>query len=448
MSAPGSVRAEEGLLWTPEAGQWVATTTGRIASDGYGWMQAVHWVADGGRYRPRRAHGPAFGDTTVRIANELVRFSPCRPGVDHLAHRLGLSERTVQYHLQMLRQAGLLAYVQRGTRVRAEGRRASEFARIVPAAFDRCLGVRVVGSGVRRRPVGMAEAGRAEMAALGRKAVRSARRRRSRPGRRRARARCTPMGVTTPALSPAGNTRPPSEAKLGHGKTPTSTSTSTHGNGGRLNAVGHRFRLAAELVRRVGWLGRSSVPRIAWIVRHVADAGWTADEVLAWLHARGEADVVRRPSGLLATLLQGAETLLDTPQKRAMAVEDWRDSRAAGERRRRGWLPATNAPRSRAVRELVTTALVPRPRTDLSPALAAPPAPLDGRPLAPAHAALLRETARAEFMLGDSTLVRSAVRAWGSERAAEVYGEELVRRVIRLARTTALLTLAGPGAAS
>ncbi|MFZ3475883.1 hypothetical protein ACODT3_41670 [Streptomyces sp. 4.24] len=212
--------------------------------------------------------------------------------------------------------------------------------------------------------------------------------------------------------------------------------------------MGRRFRLAAELIRRVGWLGRSSTPRIAWIVRHVADAGWTADEVLAWLHARGEADVVRRPSGLLATLLQGAETVLDTPQKRAMAVEDWRDSRAAGERRHRGWMPATNAPRSRVVRELVTTALVPRPRTDLRPAPAAPRATLDGWPLAPADTALLRETARAEFMLGDSTLVRSAVRAWGSERAAEVYGEELVRRVLGLARATGLLTLDGPRAAS
>lgn len=447
MSAPGSVRTED-LLWTPEAGQWVSTTTGRIASDGYGWMQAVHWVADGGHYRPRRAHGPAFGDTTVRIANELVRFSPCRPGVDYLARRLGLSERTVQYHLQMLRQAGLLAYVQRGTRVRAQGRRASEFARIVPAAFDHCLGVRVIGTGVRRRPVGMAEAGRAEMAALGRKAVRSARRRRPRAGRRRVPARCTPRGVATLALSPTGDTRLPSEAKLGRGNPPTPTSRTSTSKTGRLNAVGRRFRLAAELIRRVGWLGRSSTPRIAWIVRHVADAGWTADEVLAWLHTRGEADLVRRPSGLLATLLQGAETLLDTPQKRAMAVEDWRDSRAAGERRHRGWLPATNAPRSRAVRELVTTALVPRPRTDLRPAPAAPRATLDGRPLAPADTALLRETARAEFMLGDSTLVRSAVRAWGSERAAEVYGEELVRRVLGLARATGLLTLAGPRAAS
>ncbi|MFD7031421.1 transcriptional regulator [Streptomyces sp. NPDC059917] len=448
MSAPGSTRAEA-PLWTPEAGQWLSTSTGRIAPDGYGWMQAVHWVADGGHYRPRRSHGPAFGDTTVRIANELARFSPCRPGVDHLARRLGLSERTVQYHLQMLRQAGLLAYVERGTRVRGRGRRASEFARLVPAAFDDRLGVRVIGSGVRRRPVGMAEAGRAEMAALGRKAVRSARRRRPRAGRATPfgpPAPCTPKGVAPPAPSPTGDTRPPSEAKLGRGKAPTSTPGTS--GAAPLNAVGRRFRLAAELIRRVGWLGRSSTPRIAWIVRHVADAGWSADEVMAWLHARGEADSVRRPSGLLATLLQGAETLLDTPQKRAMAVEDWRDSRAAGQRRHRGWLPATNAPRSRAVRELVTTALVPRQRTDLRPAPAAPRAPLDGRSLAPAHTALLRETARAEFMLGDSTLVRSAVRAWGGERAAEVYGEELVRRVLGLARATDRLTLASPRAAS
>ncbi|MGH8920264.1 MAG: helix-turn-helix domain-containing protein, partial [Actinomycetes bacterium] len=257
MSAPGSSPAatagttsDAGLLWTPEAGQWLSTTTGRITSDGYGWMQAVHWVAAGGHYRPRRAHGPAFGDTTVRVANELVRFTPCRPGVDHLSRRLGLSERTVQYHLQMLRQAGLLAYVQRGTRVRAQGRRASEFARTIPAAFDRCLGVRVIGAGVRRRPVGIAESGRPEMAALGRKAVRTARRRRPRP----VPARCTPKGVAPLGTSPTGHTRLPSEAELGDGKSPH-TATS---NPRPLNSVGCRFRLAAELIRRVGWLGGCS----------------------------------------------------------------------------------------------------------------------------------------------------------------------------------------------
>ncbi|MFZ3492006.1 transcriptional regulator [Streptomyces sp. 5.8] len=434
MSAPGTARAE-GLLWTPEPGQWLSTTTGRIASDGYGWMQAVHWVAGGGHYRPRRTHGPAFGDTTVRVANELVRFSPCRPGVGHLSRRLGLSERSIQYHLQMLRQAGLLAYVERGTRVRSQGRRASEFVRIVPAAFDRELGVRVVGSGARRRPVGIAESGRAEMAALGRKAVRPARRPRCRP----ATTRCTPMGVATPSTSPTGDTRLPPETALASGRSPRSATTP-----GRLNEVGRRFRLAAELIRRVGWLGGCSTPRIAWIVRHVADAGWTVDEVLAWLHARGEANDVRRPSGLLATLLKGAESLLDTPHKRAAAVEDWRDSRAAAERRHRSWQPAPNPPRSRAVRNLVEAALAPRPLIGLRPAPPSARQRCGRQSLAPAEVALLRETAWAEFMLGDSTLVRSAVWAWGSERAAEVYGEALVRRVLELARATSLLTLTDP----
>lgn len=448
--------APDDSLWTPESGQWLETTTARVAQDGYGWMQAVHWVADGGRYRPRRSHGPAFGESTVRVARELVRFSPCRPGVTHLSQRLSLSERSIQYHLQMLRQAGLLAYVQRGTRVRAQGRRASEFARVIPVEFDRCLGIRVTGTGALRRPVGIAESGRAAIAALGRKAARGGMRRgprrRPRPGARtpvRGPAAtappCTPKEVATPGIPPTGSTHLPSEAERA-GRTTPARRPARRGPG-LLNAVGRRYRLAAELIRQVDWLGRCDTPRIAWVIRHVADAGWTVDEVRAWLHARGEADTVRRPSGLLATLLRGAESVLDTPHKRAAAVADWRDARSATARRHQAWQPEPSPPRSRAVRELVAASLAAAPPAEAGPVPAALPAPrpADGpQVLAPDDAALLRETAWGEFMLGDSALVRSAVRTWGPERAAAVYGEVLVRRVLGLTRATSLLTLAGP----
>ncbi|MCZ9340906.1 transcriptional regulator, partial [Streptomyces sp. TRM76130] len=62
-------------LFVPEASQWLSTSAGRIASDGYSWMQAVHWVAGSGLYKPRRhrSHGPrSFGATTVCVAQELA----------------------------------------------------------------------------------------------------------------------------------------------------------------------------------------------------------------------------------------------------------------------------------------------------------------------------------------------------------------------------------------
>ncbi|MFF8610973.1 hypothetical protein ACF06X_34270 [Streptomyces sp. NPDC015346] len=43
-------------LYVPEARQWLSTSTGRVALDGYSWMQVVHWVAGSGLYEPRRYH--------------------------------------------------------------------------------------------------------------------------------------------------------------------------------------------------------------------------------------------------------------------------------------------------------------------------------------------------------------------------------------------------------
>jgi hypothetical protein len=87
-------------LWVPKTRQWASTTSGRIAGDGYSWMQAVHWVVGSGLYEPRRSHGPKMGPTTVLIAQFLAELTPCRPGVDYLMRRTGLEKRSVQYHLE------------------------------------------------------------------------------------------------------------------------------------------------------------------------------------------------------------------------------------------------------------------------------------------------------------------------------------------------------------
>ncbi|UZK58326.1 hypothetical protein NEH16_33390 [Streptomyces drozdowiczii] len=208
-------------LWVPEASQWLSSSAGRIALDGYSWMQAVHWVAGSGLYRPRRyrSHGPrSFGPTTVRVAQELAALFPCRPGIDYLVRRTGLSERSVEYHLQILRETGLLAWIVKGTRVSGGPAQASEFALMVPVEFDVALGVRTAGEGTARRMTGIAEAGRELMAALSKKAARKVRKRRSKSsskspakGARKAadqgvvtavsdEVRCTPMGVVPAVL--------------------------------------------------------------------------------------------------------------------------------------------------------------------------------------------------------------------------------------------------------
>ncbi|MFD8384275.1 transcriptional regulator [Streptomyces sp. NPDC059679] len=313
------------------AHQWVSTTAGRIAPDPYSWMQAIHWVGGSGLYTPSRTHGPKWGETTVRIAQEMAALKECRPGVAYLARKLGLSERTVQYHLDMLREAGLLVYRVKGSRITGTVRQASEFERVIPAEFDTALGIRTVGEGVQRRPVGIAEEHRKTIGNLAKKAARKVRRKRSRKSSS-ARSRCTPMQGGTSGSSSAAGTHSPSESKLASGSRKSPTPKKPKRARRTLNRVGRRYQLARELIQQVRWLSGASTQRIAWIVKDVADAGWTAHEVIAWLDTTPEPEHgTRRPSGLLGYRLKGVTGMpgWQTKDQRAAAVETIRESRRA-----------------------------------------------------------------------------------------------------------------------
>ena len=322
------------------AHQWVSTTAGRIATDPYSWMQAVHWVGGSGLYTPSRKHGPKWGPTTVVIAQLVSALTECRPGVDWIARKLDLSERTVQYHLDMLREAGLLAYRYKGTRISGSVNRASEYERIIPVAFDEALGIRTTGEGVQRRPVGIAEHGRKLIGKLAKKAARKVRRRRPKTPVS-AGSRCTPMQGGTSTVSTTGITRSPSESKLASGdhQSPTPKTSSSKTGPRKLNKVGRRYQLARQLITQVPWLAGASRQRIAWIIRHVADADWTALEVQAIAEMGGPltADHVRRCSGMLAHRLKGVHQLYPTPVQRQRLVADWQESRAAEHARHDGY---------------------------------------------------------------------------------------------------------------
>jgi DNA-binding transcriptional ArsR family regulator len=316
----------------PAAHQWLHATTGRIATCAHSWMQAVHWVAGSGLYTPTRGHGPKWGPTTIAIAQEISALKECRPGVDYLARKLKVSERTVQYHLGMLREAGLLVYRAKGTRLRGHGNQASVFERIIPTAFDDALGIRTIGEGVQRRPVGAAPEHRALLGKLAKKAARKVRR----PRRRTplsGRSRCTPMEGGTSGTSSAAGTHSPPESKLasGEGKSPTLKSSKRGPK--KLNKIGRRYQLARQLIETVPWLHNASVPRIAWIIRHVADEGWTVLEVQAAAERFISDREPRRPSAVLAFRLASCHLLYTTPARRKVLVEDWQDSRRAQQAR-------------------------------------------------------------------------------------------------------------------
>lgn len=342
-------------LFVPEASQWLSTSSGRIAGDGYSWMQAVHWVAGSGLYEPRahRLHGPrSFGPTTVLVAQMLAELSPCRPGVKYLMARTGLTKRAVEYHLGMLRETGLLAYVVRGTRVRGQSAMASEFVRMIPVEFDAALGIRTKQRDPGAPPytrvmTGIAATGRELMARLAKKAARKVRNPRSKPTSKASTgasrkgtdgaseaavsggSRCTPMQGGTRSSAPTGTPTPPSESKLASGKqhSPTPNQRKPKARP-KLNRVGRRYQLARELITLVPWMSRASVRRIAWVIRHVADAGWSADEVRAVIDQISVSDTVHRPSGYLARRLTGAHELWHTPALRRQLLEDWRDTAA------------------------------------------------------------------------------------------------------------------------
>ncbi|MCQ1579329.1 helix-turn-helix domain-containing protein [Streptomyces parvus] len=470
------------VLFVPAGCQWLPTTAGRVALEGYSWMQAVHWVAGSGLYVPRRhrSHGPrAFGLTTVRVAQELAQLSPCRPGLGYLVRRTGLSERSVEYHLGMLREAGLLAYIVKGTRVRGERAQASEFARMIPVEYDAALGIRTVlrddtAPAYTRAVCGIAETGRERMAELAKKAARKVRRPRSKASSRSSakasargaeqgvvtavsgEARCTPMQVGTSTGVSAGGTYSPPEDKLasGEAKSPTRKKSTRQAGGPRkLNKVGRRFQLARELVQELDWLRGCSVARIAWVARGVADAGWTVTDVRGWLHLRGEVTRVRQGSGLLAVLLANAENVLDTPAKRTEAVDQWRGAQEAARRHRIEQVRARSerydndwtGPSSHRIQQEVAAAFVKVRETpnggraalradDEATVIYSETTPTWGvHGLTDEEIAETRNDARQRLMMGDTSPITVAVDTLGRETAEQLYGPALVRRGLQLA---------------
>ncbi|MFJ3699455.1 winged helix-turn-helix domain-containing protein [Streptomyces sp. NPDC090052] len=361
----GTQGQETGVsLRVAPAQQWVDTTTGRLATDPYSWMQTVHWVGGSGLYTPSRTYGPKWGPTTVLIAQEISALLECRPGVDYLARKLKLSRRTVQYHLDMLREAGLLVYRSKGTRLTGSLRVASVYERVIPTAFDEALGIRTLlrdenAPAYKRVPVGIGEQGRKLIGKLAKKAARKVRRRGRKNGSS-GRGRCTPMQVGTSASSSAGTSMVPPESKLAGGNQDCPTPKKPKCGPRNLNRTGRRHQLARELVAAVPWLNGAAADRVAWAVRDVADAGWSVHEVQAHLGLADPPDrsVVRRPSALLAYRLKGVHLLIKTKAQRHNLVVAWQDRMLSRREERPGadWDLFGEGPSSGAVKRLFTEA--------------------------------------------------------------------------------------------
>ncbi|MEU3495387.1 HTH domain-containing protein [Kitasatospora cineracea] len=318
----------------PEELHLVSGAGGRIVADGYSWMQAVHWVHGAGVYVPP-ARRPRFGETTLRLARVLSELTPCRPSIARLMRELGCSRRTVQYHLEILRACGLLAWRSIGTRLpmlpgqlRVECR-ASEYERLVPVAYDEALGIRTAGEGLERRMTGISEEGRGLIGELGKKAARRVRRTRRTSRHTRSvqpaeTACCTPMvGGTTHLVSSTSDVdskatgRARVEKSASKGK--RSAKPSRVAGQGRRTVLGQvvsaAMMAAGDLMarvayRRVPWVRQASHDQLRWVLNDVADRGWGPERAVAWLaeiagqYGAGALWRPERPHALIARALR------------------------------------------------------------------------------------------------------------------------------------------------
>lgn len=416
--------------------QWLHTTTGRIATDPFSWMQAVHWVHGSGHYTPQRTTGPrAMNTTTLAIAQEIAALTECRPSVDYLARKLKASTRTIKYHLGMLREAGLLVYRSKGTRITGVGGRASVFERVIPVAFDQALGIRTIGEGATRRPVGASPEHRSTLGKLAKKAARKTRRR-SRSTPVSAGTRCTPMQVGTTGTSSADRTYSPPESKLasGHSKSPTPKSSKRGPK--KLNKVGRRYQLAKQVTTTIPWLHGASTPRIAWVLKDFADNGWTVREVQAVAESIPmPAYGVKRPSGMLADRLRGKTGM--SPTMRTAYVAMWEESCAAAKDRHTGCDDLGTGPRSLAARRAMDEAFAAI-QARLTPAVE----PVDLMPVA------LEDLSREEIIaarldgMKNPEAVLSAISLLGERDARRLYTNRLVDQTLALDRLNARQTFA------
>ncbi|MFG2425206.1 hypothetical protein ACGFWD_40140 [Streptomyces sp. NPDC048448] len=275
-------------LITEREAQEIETTASRQLRRADAFLAAA-------RYMVR--HHPKAGATTLRLATVFAaRMHRSRHG--HVAfnltatvRELGLSRRTVLNHARYLRELGLIAWVEHGSKRNVLRTRrgnafgpgdgyqgtATIYAPVAPPAFDRRQGHRVRGTGYRARLIGYTDKGRARALA----AVRSrARRARTAPGKR-----CTPSVVVTSVPSSLQvdtgerkNTRRPRQQTAARRRPGTPLTP---------RECQQAIALTEHVQREVWWLYTACSRRLAYVLRPLISAGWTAVQLAAELATWG-----------------------------------------------------------------------------------------------------------------------------------------------------------------
>ncbi|WP_406834897.1 hypothetical protein ACICHK_00450 [Streptomyces sp. AHU1] len=291
--------------------QEVNTTASRQLRRGSDFLTAA-------RYMIR--HHPRAGTTTLRLAAAFAaRMHRSQHG--HIAFNLaatvdelGVSRRTVLAHARYLRELGLIAWVEHGSKrnvLRTRGSSwtpgdgyrgtATIYAPVAPLLWDQVQGHRIRGTGYRARLIGYTAKGRARAAAA------RAHKPRTRP---RPPARCTPSVVVTSAPSRL-------QVVTGEKKNTRRARTQCRARGLPAPFTSDECRqgiaLAKQLQREVWWLYDTCSRRIAYALRPLIAAGWTAAQLAAEVSAWGVPAHLRDPAAYLHHELHRRQHLGELP---------------------------------------------------------------------------------------------------------------------------------------
>lgn len=263
----------------------VETTASRRLRRDRDFRAAARFMVDGGFH-------PKAGPTTLRLAAVFAgRMARSKEGhvpfsVEATARQLGLSRRAVLNHARYLRELGLIAYVEHGSKTNARRTRhgaawtsehgyrptATLFAAVAPPAWDHAKGHRTDRRGYTARVIGVTQEGRTQVVNNARRAAK-----RTVP--------CTPSVVVPQDhqhLNVEGSSNYTSRKRA-------MCRSITPRNDGqpRLSPAdcARNIALAEQLRYEIWWL-RGCTRRLAYALRPLIAAGWTraslTAELLTW----------------------------------------------------------------------------------------------------------------------------------------------------------------------
>ncbi|MFJ3363551.1 hypothetical protein [Streptomyces anthocyanicus] len=280
-----------GLICDSHA-QEIGTTASRRLRRGADFLAAVQFMIGAGYH-------PKAGRTTVQLAESFAKRM-ARSGEGHFpfsaeatARELGLKRRAVYNHARYLRELGLVAYVEHGSkrnvlRTRYGSAWTSEhgyrgtatlFAAVAPRVWDEAMGRRIEGEGYTARQAGVTDAGR-ELAIAA--AVDKQRRMRSlrqtepvdNPGQ------CTPSVVVPQPQSSSsvgGGIKDRTRERACREKSPQHRAKGSTGWSAARTAAAMREARCVQL--HTWWTQGSCVRQLAHSLRPFFEAGWSWEEI-------------------------------------------------------------------------------------------------------------------------------------------------------------------------